>query len=336
MAYQSAGYGGVYRPTPNIAQQQKPLLIAVGDAPVGLLNPAQAPAGRMGAQMPAPSIGVLSRSVQTTDGSLGLFNINQWYANYSGEAWEIPYPAIILAQRLPLAPVPPPVVPPPFVQPAVAAGNLLAASSGSYTVILLSQGLSVTSGTPGLYSPARFYGAMIRTWDLPYPTITLAQRLKITPPGTATLTGTIIGALVVDIIVGGKTIILTLSGTTWVAAGATFNAERQNIINGLLSAQSDTHGWNADVIAALAVTDVVRTSAAVVTITLPAVATYAILASETITATIPMTAIVQGSPIIAVPAFTISVASTGAAGTARHRRILSLVSGHGAGGRRRR
>lgn len=36
-----------------------------------------------------------------------------------------------------------------------------------------------------------------------------------------------------DIVLGGKTIILTISGDTWVAAGAAFDAIRQDIINGL-------------------------------------------------------------------------------------------------------
>ena len=65
---------------------------------------------------------------------------------------------------------------------------------------------------------------------------------------SATLTGTITASVVEsDIVTGGKTIILTLTGDTWVAAGAAFNAQRQNIINGIDSAQAEATGWDAEV-----------------------------------------------------------------------------------------
>ncbi len=60
--------------------------------------------------------------------------------------------------------------------------------------------------------------------------------------------------------------------------------------------------------------DVVRSSATVVTITLPAVATYDITAPETITATIPAAALVQsGSDVVATPTFPVTVAGGTAA-----------------------
>ena len=104
-----------------------------------------------------------------------------------------------------------------------------------------------------------------------------------------------------DIVVGGKTLILTLTADTWVAAGATFNAERQGIIDGLVSAQAEDAGWNETVLAALAVGDVARTSDTVVTITLPAVPTYEITANETITVTVPATALTGGVAAVATP-----------------------------------
>ncbi len=108
---------------------------------------------------------------------------------------------------------------------------------------------------------------------------------------------------------GGSTIVLTLTDETWVAAGATtFDLERQGIIDGLTSAQTELTGWNNEVKAALAVTDVVRNSATVVTITLPAFASYDITATETIEATIPALALVQsGSPLVATPTFGVTV-----------------------------
>jgi cellulase/cellobiase CelA1 len=107
-------------------------------------------------------------------------------------------------------------------------------------------------------------------------------------------------------VAGGRTIILTLAGDSWVTAGGTFDAQRQNIINGLDSAQSELLGWNNVVQALQGVAGVVRTSDAVVTITLDAFATYNITATETITATIPSTALTLGAALVAAPTFTVT------------------------------
>lgn len=51
---------------------------------------------------------------------------------------------------------------------------------------------------------------------------------------TAALSGTATATIdESDIVVGGKTIIITLTGDTFVADGAAFDAQRQAIINGL-------------------------------------------------------------------------------------------------------
>ena len=129
---------------------------------------------------------------------------------------------------------------------------------------------------------------------------------------SAALTGTITGSSTeVNIVSGGRTINLTLTGDTFVAAGATFDAQRQNIINGLTSAQSEATGWNAVVRATQGVAGVVRTSATIVTVTLDAFATYNITATETITATIPSTALVGAVALVAIPAVTVSATGTG-------------------------
>lgn len=126
-------------------------------------------------------------------------------------------------------------------------------------------------------------------------------------PPTAALTGTVTATIKEsDIVAGGKTIILTLTNDTWVTAGGTFDAQRQNIINGLTSAQSETNGWNNEVKGKIAVSDVVRTSGTVVTITLDAEAGYNITASEIITVTIPSTAVTGGAAIVASPTFRVS------------------------------
>jgi len=125
----------------------------------------------------------------------------------------------------------------------------------------------------------------------------------------AVITGTASSGLTeAEIVTGGETIIITLTNDTWVAAGATFNAQRQNIIDGLDSAQSEATGWNAEVRDNEVVTAVVRTSDTVVTITLSAAAAYDVTADETITVTVPATALVTSAteltatPTIAVTA----------------------------------
>ena len=130
---------------------------------------------------------------------------------------------------------------------------------------------------------------------------------------TAALTGTVTSSIVEgDIVTGGKTIILTLTGDTWVTAGATFDAQRQNIINGLDSAQAEANGWDAEVKAKEVVGSVVRTSDTVVTVTLSAAAAYDITAQETITATIPATALTtSASAVIASPTFTVDFTAAG-------------------------
>ncbi|MCZ6915840.1 MAG: hypothetical protein O7I93_03600, partial [Gemmatimonadetes bacterium] len=107
-----------------------------------------------------------------------------------------------------------------------------------------------------------------------------------------------------DIRAGGSTITLTLTDDSWAAAGAPFDAQRQNLINGLVSAGAEAAGWNNVVQAGLAVTDVVRTSNIVVTITLAAFPGYDITVTETITATVPASALAQsGGALVAAPTF---------------------------------
>ena len=132
---------------------------------------------------------------------------------------------------------------------------------------------------------------------------------------SAAITGTITASVVEgDIVNGGKTIIITLTGDTWVTAGATFNGERQAIINGLDSAQSETTGWDAEVKAKEVVTAVVRTSDTVVTITLTASAAYDITAQETITVTVPASALTGGVAVVGSPTFTVDFTAAAVAG----------------------
>ena len=126
----------------------------------------------------------------------------------------------------------------------------------------------------------------------------------------AALTGTALAGITeADIVAGGKTIIITLTSDTWVAAGATFDAQRQNIINGIDSAQSEATGWDLVPKALQGVAGVVRTSNTIVTVTLDAFPTYNITAPETITATIPATAVVSGQSTVATPTMGIAITS---------------------------
>ena len=137
------------------------------------------------------------------------------------------------------------------------------------------------------------------------------------PPTTAAITGTATATIAeADVVTGGKTIIITLTNDTWVAAGASFDGQRQNIINGIDSAQAEAAGWDAVVKATQGVAGVVRTSASVVTITLDAFASYDITAQETITVTVPSSALVASIvAVVGSPTFTVS--ATGAATTTK-------------------
>lgn len=134
---------------------------------------------------------------------------------------------------------------------------------------------------------------------------------------TAALTGTMTATVDEDdITAGGKTTITTTTGDTWVAAGATFNAQRQNIIDGFDAASSPTNGWNNEVRDKAAVTECVRTSDTVVTITWAAQAGYDISAQEVITQTIPASALVTStSAIISTPTFTVDQVAAGVSGS---------------------
>ena len=77
---------------------------------------------------------------------------------------------------------------------------------------------------------------------------------------------------------------------------------------GLDAATSPTNGWNNELRdGSLAVTDVVRTSDTVVTVTLPADAQYNVTSAETITATVPASALeISAAAVVASPTFVIS------------------------------
>jgi hypothetical protein len=117
---------------------------------------------------------------------------------------------------------------------------------------------------------------------------------------TASIAGTAMpGVSDGDVISGGKTLLLTLEGDSWVATGSPFNAVRQDIISGIKASISGVapyvapvNGWNNEVLTELGPDDLVRTSDTVVTVTLPAVSGYSVAKSETIEVEIPPSALV--------------------------------------------
>jgi hypothetical protein len=131
---------------------------------------------------------------------------------------------------------------------------------------------------------------------------------------SAAITGTITpSSTEADMVAGGKTIVITLTGDTFLAAGTGpigTTANTQALIDGIDSAQAEAAGWDAVVKAGIETTDVVRTSDTVATITLDAEATYNITATETITVTVPAAVLTGGSPIVATPTFTITPTSS--------------------------
>ena len=131
----------------------------------------------------------------------------------------------------------------------------------------------------------------------------------------ANLTGTITASVTeADIVSGGKTLIITLVGDTWIAAGVgSFDLQRDEIIAGCTSAQGEALGWNLVPKALQSLAGVVRTSDTIVTITWDAFATYNITAQETITVTVPGTALTGAIAIIATPTFTVDIFSTSVA-----------------------
>jgi hypothetical protein len=150
----------------------------------------------------------------------------------------------------------------------------------------------------------------------------IAAIYALVAPISAAVTGTVTASITeVDIVAGGKTIVITLTNATWKAAGTGpigSTADTQAIIDGIDSAQSEGGGWDAVVRPGIETADVVRTSATVATITLDAEATYDITATETITVTVPTAALATGVGVVAAPTFTIDAASSGN----RRRRVL--------------
>lgn len=135
---------------------------------------------------------------------------------------------------------------------------------------------------------------------------------NVAPSVTAVLTGTMItgGVTEAQLVTGGETLIITLTGANWVAAGAaSFDTVRAAITAGLTANENEANGWNVriKVAAGMPLANVVRTSNSVVTITSAAAASYSVTANENITATIPAAAIeAADAAVVATPTIVVT------------------------------
>ena len=158
--------------------------------------------------------------------------------------------------------------------------------------------------------------------------------LELASSISAAITGTATASITeADVVAGGKTIIITLTGDTWLAAGTGpigSTANTQAIIDGISAASSPALGWNDEWRDKEVTTAVVRTSNTVCTITMSSQATisgsYNISSTETITVTVPAAAVDGGSPVVATPTFTVSATVTDVFFHTLHRIEFGMVA----------
>jgi hypothetical protein len=107
------------------------------------------------------------------------------------------------------------------------------------------------------------------------------------------LSGTMVagGVLESEMVAGGETLIITVTGDTWHADVGADNAITTALLAGITG--DDDY---ATIAALTDFGDVVRTSANIVTITYPAAAGYAIATDETVTVAVPASAVALGVP----------------------------------------
>lgn len=123
---------------------------------------------------------------------------------------------------------------------------------------------------------------------------------------TAAITGTATASITEsDIVTGGKTVILTLTGDTFV----TGTTSEDGIAAGSDSDKTGANKWDALIKSDLDNTDVVLSGGnTIATITLPAYASYDTDEQETITWTIPAASLTTSAdPIVASPTFTVDL-----------------------------
>lgn len=127
---------------------------------------------------------------------------------------------------------------------------------------------------------------------------------------TAAVTGTATASITEsDVVTGGKTVIITLTGDTFVTGAAS----EDGIAGGSDSDKTGANKWDALIKTDLDNTDVVLSGGdTVATITLPAYASYDTDEQEVITWTIPSASLTTStSDIVATPTFTVDAVAVG-------------------------
>ena len=140
------------------------------------------------------------------------------------------------------------------------------------------------------------------TWELYYTPYAYPHPLQ----GRSTISGNIIGDLGLtedEIVSGGQTFTINLTDTTWVADVVSDAAKKAALIAGITGNSADVTGWNAEV----TITDVVRTSDAIVTVTLPASTGYDITTPEVVSVQIAAALNAANEIINAIPNITIDI-----------------------------
>lgn len=153
---------------------------------------------------------------------------------------------------------------------------------------------------------------MIGLHPISYAPIAFARTLL-----SAALTGTATASITEsDIVTGGKTVIITLTGDTFV----TGVSSEDGIAAGSDSDKTGANKWDALIKTDLDNTDVVLSGGnTIATITLPAYASYDTDEQETITWTIPAASLTtSGSDVVASPTFTVDLVSSGVTGLMRN------------------
>lgn len=111
---------------------------------------------------------------------------------------------------------------------------------------------------------------------------------------TVALTGTMVAGGVVEseIVTGSETLIITLTGDTWVATIGSDNAITTAFLAAITGDDPGSNGFDAEV--TLVHGNLVRTSNTVLTLTLPSAGSYSVGVDEDITVAVPESAVTLG------------------------------------------
>eukprot|EP00163_Fabomonas_tropica_P034660 TRINITY_DN96_c0_g1_i7.p1 TRINITY_DN96_c0_g1~~TRINITY_DN96_c0_g1_i7.p1 ORF type:complete len:4713 (-),score=554.72 TRINITY_DN96_c0_g1_i7:428-12508(-) len=178
------------------------------------------------------------------------------------------------------------------------------ALSAIHIVRVSNQVVSITLPVVALYSIS---ANEIVTVTIPSTALVSGQSLGTSPAtftimnqnaASAVLSGAVqTGVTEAQVTTGGQQLIITLSSETWGATVGGNNAVTTALINGISASGSEPTGFNAVVKPLLSHTNVVRASATVVTITLPASLGFAISANEVLVVTVPASAVAGSADV---------------------------------------